>query len=399
VSIAVAKPAHVPDDLVHDFDFYALHDEPDIHAAWLRLRDAPDIFWTPRNGGHWVATRGEDIQAMQLDHERFSHKRHYIPFNPEGFPALPLHLDPPDQKPYRDLIASSFLPKHLRELEGAVTEIARELVARLAPRGRCEFVGEFAQHLPIIVILHLLDLPLEDRTMLLGWADEVVRSGEVARRQAAQLKVRNYLESRINERRGKDGADLVSKIANATIEGRPMSHQEALSMCGLLLVGGLDTVVSALSFIAHFLATHPEERRFLRDNPEAHADAVEELLRRFGIPNTARMITHDFTYKGIAFRAGEQIQVPVSLFGLDDRITPEPLKVDFDRPGRPRHVAFGSGPHTCPGNNLARREIKVFLREWLAVIPDFALDPQQPPRFASGMTNTVSSLPLVWTPA
>lgn len=397
MSIAVAKPAHVPDHLVYDFDFYALGGESDIHRAWLRLRDAPDIFWTPRNGGHWVATRGEDIQAIQLDHARFSHKRHYIPFNPEAFPAYPLHLDPPDQKPYRDLIASSFLPKHLRELEGAVTGIARELVARLAPQGRCEFVGDFAQHLPIIVILHLLDLPMEDREMLLGLADEVVRSGVVARRQAAQLAIRGYLESRINERRGKDGADLVSKVANATVNGRPITHQEALSVCGLLLVGGLDTVVSALSFIAHFLATHPEERRFLHENPDHHDGAVEELLRRFGIPNTARMITHDFTYRGIAFKAGEQIQVPVSMFGLDDRITPDPLTVDFDRPGRPHHVAFGSGPHTCPGNNLARREIKVFLREWLAVIPDFALDPDRPARFASGMTNTVTSLPLVWT--
>jgi cytochrome P450 len=350
---------------------------------------------TPRNGGHWVATCGEDISEIQLDHERFSHRKHYIPFNPQAAPALPLHVDPPAQRPYRQLIAPAFLPKAVKELENSVHRVAVDLIEAIAPRGGCEFMEDFARHLPIDVFLRMVDLPQDDREMLIGLVEEVVRSGDIARRAKANAAIRGYVGGWIDRRVGGDGTDLISHVANSEIEGRPVTRNEALSVCSLLLTGGLDTVASLLGFVAHFLAQSPEHRRHLREHPEKHRDAIEELVRRFGIPNTARMVMHDLTYRGIAFKEGEQIQVPVSFYGLDEAITPDPMTVDFDR-RRIRHVAFGQGPHTCPGAVLARREIGIFLQQWLARIPDFTLDPERPPVFATGTVNSVASLHLVW---
>jgi cytochrome P450 len=91
------------------------------------------------------------------------------------------------------------------------------------------------------------------------------------------------------------------------------------------------------------------------------------------------------------------IQVPNLLYGLDDRIVDDPLTVDFRRESVPI-AAFGAGPHTCPGAVLARREIAVFIEEWLPRIPDFELKPGSRPAMASGLVNGVTRLELVWDP-
>ena len=89
--------------------------------------------------------------------------------------------------------------------------------------------------------------------------------------------------------------------------------------------------------------------------------------------------------------------LPKCLYGLDDRINADPMTVDFHRkPSTIKHAAFGAGPHLCPGNVLARRELMIFLEEWLPAIPDFELDPERPPVFTSGGVNSVSKLYLKW---
>ena len=98
------RPAHVPESLVRDFDFYDIEgSEVDVHAAYVVVQRAnPDIFWTPRNGGHWVATRGEDIVHIQTNPDQFSSETITLPKLPEGTPRLiPIELDPPILGQYR----------------------------------------------------------------------------------------------------------------------------------------------------------------------------------------------------------------------------------------------------------------------------------------------------------
>ena len=91
------------------------------------------------------------------------------------------------------------------------------------------------------------------------------------------------------------------------------------------------------------------------------------------------------------------IQLPKCLHGLDDRMNSDPATVDFNRkPSQIRHAAFGAGPHICPGASLARRELMVFMDEWLPVIPDFAVDPDKPLVMKSGPVNGVLELHLTW---
>jgi cytochrome P450 len=395
------RPENVPERLVVDFDFF---DPPnwdeDLQLAWKVLQRGPDIIWTPHNGGHWIATRAEDIDAIQLDYEHFSHNQFNLPPNPKDIDLIPLALDPPDHGKFRKLLTPAMMPKAIKLLEENARATARALIDDIAPRGECDFIKDFAKIVPINVFFSMVGLPLKDREMLMEWAEVGPRSDDLEEKKAASRKIGNYLKAFVMARTASPGNDLISHITQSEIDGRRISSGDALNLCILLLFGGLDTVASQMGFIAKFLAESPEHRRLLRERPQIMSNAVEEMIRRFSLVNTARLLSQDYEYKGIQFRKGDMIQIPKALYGLDDRKNADPDTVDFDRKRSTiKHVAFGAGPHTCPGGVLARRELMVFLEEWLPRIPDFEIDPAKPTKILSGVTSSVVELHLRWTPA
>ena len=392
----IAKPPHVPADRVVDFDYrdFPGHDT-DVHLAWKKLHDGPDIIWSPRHGGHWIATRADDIDVMQTDHARFSYKHISIPIQHDFPPLAPLEYDPPEHGPLRAVISPAFGPKQMQQLEADLRRLTLQLLEQLVPQGHCEFVDAFAKRLPIVTFLRLVDLPLEDRDALLEITEKSVRPKSDADQQQAFKGLQEYTRKWVIERRRHPGKDLFSRMVNAQIDGRPISDHELGGMLPNIIFGGLDTVASALSFTARCLAEQPALRAQLAQNTTLIPRAIEEFLRRFGIPNTARLISHDFEYQGLQFRAGEQVLLPKTLHGLDERRFPDPLRVDFLRDTR-HHAAFGDGPHRCPGSFLARLEMRVFLEEWLKRIPDFQVTPGATVRTSSGPVNGVMNLPLTW---
>ena len=126
---AVEIPAHVPHELVVDFDFMnPPGHRDDVHLAWKRaVENAPDIFWTPRNGGHWVAIRADDIEVMQRDHEHFSHESVTIP-RPKSARLAPLEYDPPEHTPLRAILSPAFGPKPMQALQPDLRSLCIEPV-------------------------------------------------------------------------------------------------------------------------------------------------------------------------------------------------------------------------------------------------------------------------------
>jgi len=390
-------PTHVSPERVVDFDYLtpAGH-EDDVHRAWHRLHDigVPPIVWTPHHGGHWIATRAEDIDTMQLDAARFSHSSVTVPQAAQTFRLVPLELDPPEHTPFRALLSPKFGPRPVADLEASVRVLANELIDGFIANGECEFVDAFAKRLPIVVFLRLVDLPLDDREALLEMTEASVR-GDAQRRLWAAGQLQQYVGKWIAARRVQPGPDLFSAMVNAKVNGRDYTPEETFGLLVNVIFGGLDTVAASIGFMTRHLAEDASSRRQLVENPALIPAAIEEFLRRFGVPNTARVITQDCEYGGVRFKAGEQIMLPKVLHGLDSRRYPNPLKVDFNRPAS-RHAAFGDGPHRCPGAGLARMELRVFLEEWLRRIPDFGIKPGERPRTSSGQVNGMMHLPLVW---
>jgi len=389
----------IPAHLIFDVDIFNLPGaEDDVQLAWRRLQtDMPPIFWTPKNGGHWIATRSEDIKYIQQHYEHFSHQEVLVPRTPLPTRLIPITLDPPEHAFFRQLVMPLLTPKRVAALTAIARTICTDLVDKLAPRGECEFVNEFSNILPVTVFLGMMDLPLDDRTHLVPLANSTTHP-DPERRYAANEALREYIERQIEARQKHPGDDPISTFLSTRRDGEPLGHEEVVGLSRVLLGGGLHTVAAAMSFSACFLAGSPAHRRQLIDQPELIPYAVEELLRRYGIANTARLVKEDFEYKGMLFHAGEMIQGPSPLYGLDEELIDDPTVVNFNRARPILHAAFGNGPHVCPGNMLARRELRLFLEEWLRKIPDFAIKSGTKPRLASGILNGVLELQLEWEP-
>ena len=396
------RPDHVPEALVVDFNMYSVPDgAADAQAAFHAVQSAsPDIFWTPHNGGHWVATRAEDVEMMLRDPRRFSSKRVFLPRDDNAPRSLPLESDPPLHTELRKPLSRALFPKIVDDMEPRVRQLVDDLIDNLIDRGECDFVADFANIMPMNIFLDLVELPREERHYLIPLVERFIKGGTLDARQQAQQAIFLYVTDIVRARRAKPGNDLASIVVNATVGDEVISEMDAISYMTLILFGGLDTIASMLSYIMLFLATHAEHRAALTarlDDDRFVRDAMEELFRRFGIVQAARVVQEDFDYNGVSFRANDTILPINMLCGLDDRRVDDPLVVRFDRDKPARHLAFGAGPHSCPGATLARREISIFLREWLRRIPDFALAPGAAPVNILGVTCGLESLKLVWS--
>ena len=395
------KPDHVPDALVVDWDFTCPPGgEDNLNAAWKQLHDGPDIVWTPRNGGHWIATRAADIEYMQKNHDPFSMKRIVLPDDGQRPRLLPIEMDPPEHARYRSILNQFFTPRAIKSLQEEARLLAIELIDGFKGAGHCEFINDFSMKLPITIFMKMVDQPLDDLEQLLEWTEMTVRPKQIEDRTRAHLAMNDYMVGIIEARRSKPGDDLLSAVVSAQVGGDAIPLPDLLSITSNLMFGGLDTVASSMGFAAKYLAENPAKRRELVERPELIANAVDELLRMFAPSSTARVITRDVEYGGVSFKANDRIYIRPLLHGMDERKFPNPMEADWERPALERsYTTFGNGAHRCPGATLARSEMRIFLEEWLARIPDFALDPAERPVFGAGMVNAVLRLPLVWDPA
>jgi len=391
-----AAPPNVPPELIVDLDFYDLPAPgDDVQLAWRRFLGKGPMVWSPRNGGHWVPTRAEDISALHRDTVRLSNRDGTALPVRGGMRLLPTEADPPDVEEYRRTVLSFFSPRQIDALEPSIRALARELIDAIAPRGGCEFVSEISHQLPIVVFLRLMGLPLEDRTYLLGQSEQIARNPDNEAKGRAMQALVGYLESRIAERRDGVGDDVISTMARAQIGMRPLRHDEIVSICTLLLLAGLDTVAAMMGFIAAHLAGHPEIREQLRTNVELTPAAVEEFLRRFAVTSLGRVAVEDFEIRGVTVRAGDHVLLSGPLHNLDPELFPDPEKIRLDR-GRVHHLSFGRGTHACLGAYLARIELRIFMQEWLARIPEFEIVPGTSTGGRSGSVNALRELHLRW---
>jgi len=395
-------PEHVPTALVVDFDLYNMENEAaDFHLAWKSLQEErPDdhLLWTPRNEGHWIAMRGEVIQQTFADTKTFTNRVFIVPKSAgEKFTALPTTLDPPEHGPVRALINPHLSPRAIQRMEPGIRKFLISLIEKLESRGGCEFIDEFAEILPIAIFMNMVDLPFEDAHKLKFWANEInLPTGQMTMDEI-MTAFADYLAPWIKARRAEPGDDLISAIVTSELKGAPIDDATATSLLTQVLLGGLDTVAFTLGFVMLFLARNPDYRQQLIDDPVLVPGAVDELLRRFPIATNFRMVREDCEFMGVHMKGGDMIAMPTVLHGLDEREYDDPLKIDFRRRIE-RTSTFGNGVHRCPGNFLARTEIRLVLEEWLKRIPEFHLAPDAKIEMKGGMVGSVRELQLRWTP-
>lgn len=399
VAMLVDKPDHVPADRVVDVDIYALPGQADgFHEAWKALQDgSPEIVWTPRNEGHWIVLRGDLLTEVQSDHERFSNRIIVVPKSVgEKHMLIPTTIDPPEHRPYRKLLNDGMALSKVHRMQEAIRAVAAELIEEVASVGRCDFTAHYAQVLPIRIFLELVDLPMTDAGQIRFWAECMTRPNPPMPFEEAKQAFYDYLDPIIDARRAAPGEDLLSELVNANVNGRKLSQDECRSLGTQVLIAGVDTVVNFLGFVMLYLARNPDARTELAAmDSNGIRLAVHEFFRRFGLVTIARTVREDMEFHGVALKAGELVSIPTQVHGLDDAINTDPLKVDLCR-RRSRHSAFGSGPHQCPGQELARAEVAITIEEWLKRIPEFRIADDADTQCSGGIVGQINRVVLEW---
>jgi len=396
-----ARPSHIPADREVDFDIYnPCTLETDLHQAWMRMRESTPhgIAWTPHNEGHWIALAPELVSAVLSDSSRFSNRIVLVPKSTAGeaySEFIPLSLDPPHHRPFRKVLDEQLKVGAVNALEGSIRELTVSLIEAFLPNKRCNFTHEFAEHLPLQVFMKLVDLPLENLPELKHLADQFTRPDGSVTPAEATAQFQAYLAPILAERKGSGRTDLLAHIADAKIEGRDITEDEAVNLAGQAMVGGLDTVVNFMSFAMYTLAGLPGLQAEIAKDPGRIPKLVNELIRRLPIISSGREVISDIEVDGVTLSKGDIVIAPTELYALNESVNACPFEVDLDRAVK-KQVTFGAGPHICPGQFLARLEIKLLLEEWFARIPSFRLEPGQEIRHLGGVTSGTESFWLEW---
>jgi cholest-4-en-3-one 26-monooxygenase len=381
------------------------------HALWTCLRaEAPVAYFAPPGyRPFWAISKHADIVQIASQPARFS-SAHGIMLGPVDMPVVPsemvVTLDPPRHGPMRRVASRRFTPRALREQRDDIERIAVEILDQASTGGaaaECDFVERIAAPLPIAVISWILGAPRDDWQLLFRWTNEIIgkddpefrRPGETPGQtiRRARRELHAYLERLIEQRRSEPRDDLVSELVRATIDGTPLTHEQVLSYCELMVEAGNETTRNAISGGLLAFSEHRGEWEKLRGHPELLSDAVEEILRWVTpIIHFTRTATEDCEVRGHRIRAGEQVALFWASANRDEEVFEEPFAFRVDRHPNP-HVTFGVGEHFCMGAHVARVELETVFRHLLARLESFELaGPVE--RLSSAVNGGLKHLPI-----
>jgi cytochrome P450 family 142 subfamily A polypeptide 1 len=388
-----------PEIRLTDGDFYAT--DPHEHYAWMRA-NAPVYF----DGEVWGIALHDDLMSASKDSATFCNRHGMRPDSPP-IPSM-INMDDPEHKRRRGLVNKGFTPRRVQDHEPKVRAICRDLIARVAPLGRCDFVRDVAAPLPMIMIGDLLGVAPEDRDMLLRWSDDLIKGSAASAPLELQMGAMKafeeyaaYNKQVVADRRGRGPSDdLMSVLVHAEIDGEKLNDDDLLQESLLILVGGDETTRHVLTGGMEQLVRNPGERRKLIDDPTRIPVAVEEMLRWVTpIKNMARTATRDVELRGQTIREGDKVLLLYHSANRDERVFDDPFAFRALRQPN-NHVAFGGyGAHFCLGASLARLELRVMFEELLRALPDVELATDEPLRLRpSNFIVGIEEMPVVFSP-
>ncbi len=292
--------------------------------------------------------------------------RDEIPF----YDQLPT-FDPPVHTAHRALLSRMITPKRLKENEEFIWRLADRQYDAALTGGRCEFIGEFANPFAMLVIADLLGVPEADhaefRQTLLADVGTIGSSeGETMRHSPLEYLYSKFAEY-ISDRRANPCDDVLTGVASATFpDGSTPEVMDAVRVASNLFAAGQETTIRLLSTAVMMIAEDAGLQSKLRDNPDMIPRFVEEALRyESPVRGDFRLAKVPVTVGGVTLPAGTMVMLVNAAINRDPRKFDDPDVFDIERGNARQHVAFGRGPHSCPGAPLARAEAKISLQRLL----------------------------------
>jgi cytochrome P450 len=357
------------------------------HQELKKMRDDAPIIKMPdpiTGIPYWAVLRREEIDFISKNPALFSYaQRAAVPMEYDDDGTMDImhlqmiNMDPPQHLKYRRIVRRTFTAKKIAELEPVFRQHAKAIIDRVIHRGECEFVQDVAAELPLIAILELLGIPLQERKMFFDWTNTMIFAddpdmsiGEDAGHQAA-IEVISY--ARMLAEKYKDSPadeNIVAQLMDGSIDGESLDLDEFSWFFVLLLVGGNESTRSVMAHGMRMLMENPDQLQLLKQDPSLIPGAIEEMLRF----NTAfncmrRTATQDIALGGQEIKKGDKVIMFYPSAGQDESVFgADAMKFDVTRGQRMpelknEHRAFGVGEHFCIGSHLARLELKVMFEE------------------------------------
>lgn len=292
-----------------------------------------------------------------------------------------IFMDPPEHTRLRKLLNKGFSPSVVDSLRPRVEDIVERMLKPLERGSEVELMRQFANPLPVRIILEMLGIPQELHATFVDWSRSIAvfrgspdRTVEHARAaQDALIALTDFFRKTVAERRRNKGNDLISLLIDIEEEGEVLTEEELYAQCTALLFAGHETTRNLIGNGIYTLLRHPREAAELRDNPEMIRSAVEELLRyESPVQFTARVLKEDIEICGQHIPKKWTILCMLGAANRDPKQFEEPNQLNLKRLNN-QHLAFSAGPHFCIGSQLARLEAQVALSNLLRRFPEMKL--------------------------
>lgn len=381
----------------------------DVHPGYRQCRSSGRLtrVTMPYGGDAWLATTYADVKSVLTD-PRLSRAATVGRDVPRMEPVAwtePSHLalkDPPEHTRLRKLLGKGFTPAKMEEMRPRVQGIVDGLLDDVIEQGPpADLVQALALPLPMLITCELLGVAYEDRDQFRSWVDTLVGfTGDPTRIAAAREQLSAYVANLVDQRRRTPSDDLFSALVQVRDQQDLLSEAEVVSIGKALLVTGRHTTANHIGNFLYVLLTHPKQLDRLRAAPDLLPTAIEELLRYTPLSAAAtqpRVALEDVRIGPVQVRAGDTVLIALPSANRDDDVFEDPDELDLERRDNP-HIAFGFGPHYCPGAQLARVELQVAVGSVLRRLPGLHLAvPEQEVGFLrDSMVRGLTALPVAW---
>lgn len=355
--------------------------DPAVYDWYRMMRDEHPVHRDPTTGW-WVVYRYAEARHVLTNPGTFSSEMHRMGFPESGLESLP-QMDPPRHTRVRQILGTAFTPASIAAYEPEIVRLTNEIVDEIGDRDQVDLVADLAYTVPIAVILAILGLPAEDRVLFYDWArkvmnvtpEEMAQEGFLEALGELQQEAISYLRERVRERRDKPGDDMLTRLANAELNGDRLTEDETVNFANVMFAGGHISTTMTIANSIDLLDLNPAAQAELRQNRGLIGQAVEEVLRhRPPITTGLRASTKEVEVGGVVIPANQHVAASFCSANRDERQFPEPESFDIHRRSEGRHFGFGFGTHHCIGNALGRLETRLVLNVLFDRFKEIAVD-------------------------
>jgi cytochrome P450 len=381
------------EDLAPHLDLFDPSHSERLWEVLSYARTACPVLRTDADEGYYIITRYDDLRTVLEDPGTYSSVQAGLRGVP--LPMPPLTEDPPRHIEYRRALNKYLSRSFLGRYAADVRDTARTLLDNLVPRGRFDFMTDYA--IPF-TSRNLARVILDDSN-----AERIQRAIAIATRISSEGDPQAFFDMaalaeeflRDRAASGSQRDDVLSAIVNGTVEGRPLTLQEQVGATMIMFTGGLDTTKAALGNIAGHLAGDATLEQRLRDPEWIKADLDEFLRYESPITFMARTVTRDTELGGCPLKPGDRVAVHYASANRDESRFEHADRLDFGRQRNP-HAAFGLGPHRCIGMHFARLQIEVAFGELLSRVTNLRIPQDAQVQTAVGIVLSPEHLPVTF---